>query len=238
MIVTSFPIAGFRWLRRLRYSGQVTSEDGPNGNRTLARAAALLDAFVSTSELTAAELAEQTGLSRSTAHRLASAMVEYGFLERTSRGSFALGPRLSSTPLERLAVGVLEQLCLHTQEAAQLWVRRGTGCVCAVSVSSSQELRVVVPVGTYVSTSEASVGQLLSGVPAVLELAAEQGWVESTTGEGSGVSTLTAPVYRRGLVIAAVRVTVPSGRVVLSIGEDFGYEVASAAGILSDGTEA
>lgn len=226
---------GFHWVARLRYSVHVTADGGPNGNRTLSRAATLLDSFAESPELTGVELADRAGLARSTTHRLALALVEYGFLKRTAQGSFSLGPRMVQPPLERLATGVLERLAGSTRETAQLWVRRGTVRVCLASAEGKHELRVVAPVGTYVPLEVGSAGKILSGDRAAQLAVADQGWADSLHDGEESVASVSAPVYRYGEIIAVVAVVLPSSRVTLSAGDDFGYEVAAAAAALSEG---
>lgn len=226
-------VVGFCWLWRLGYSVVVASDGGPNSNRTLSRIAALLDAFDSATVLSASGLADRSGLSRSTAHRLAVSLVEYGFLERTTGGDFALGPRLSRRPIEQLATGALERLSSATREAAQLWVRRGTVRVCLVSVESEHDVRVALPVGSYAPLPEGSAGRLLGGELTALRSVAEHGWVESVGSSEGAVASVSAPVYRGGDIVAAVSVTLPLTRVTLSPGEDFGQEAVAAATALS-----
>lgn len=68
-----------------------TQQDAPT---SLERALALLDAFGETHrELTVRELAARSGVSRSTTHRLSRVLVDWGALERGSRG-LRLGVKL------------------------------------------------------------------------------------------------------------------------------------------------
>ncbi|MFC6355917.1 IclR family transcriptional regulator [Luethyella okanaganae] len=61
----------------------------------LGRAARILHAFSADDErLTAAELAERTGLPRSTAHRLATELATLGMLDRLPDGAYAIGAGL------------------------------------------------------------------------------------------------------------------------------------------------
>jgi DNA-binding IclR family transcriptional regulator len=100
------------------------SPETNGSNRTLERAAAILDA-VGRSAVSASELSRQTGLSVSTAHRLALQMVDYGFLRRSESGTFRLGDRFVRSALENAGLPVLQELRDRTGETAQLWVRRG-----------------------------------------------------------------------------------------------------------------
>jgi IclR family transcriptional regulator, acetate operon repressor len=100
------------------------------GNAVLARAVGLLEAFRGGgSELTLDELADRSGLARSTAHRLAGQLVDTGLLERSSRGwrlgigLFELGqlvPRQQR--LRDVALAYMEDLYEATKETVQLAV--------------------------------------------------------------------------------------------------------------------
>ena len=63
------------------------------GSQTLMRGLDLIEA-VADQPLTATELAEKLGLTKSTAHRLASALVDRGFLASAQRSGYRLGPRM------------------------------------------------------------------------------------------------------------------------------------------------
>jgi DNA-binding IclR family transcriptional regulator len=63
------------------------------GAQTLLRGLDVLEA-VADGPLTATELAETLGLTKSTAHRLASALADRGFLAVTPRHGYRLGPRM------------------------------------------------------------------------------------------------------------------------------------------------
>ena len=65
------------------------------GRSVASKVAALLDAFLPTSsELSLDELAARTGLPRTTAYRLACALVEWGGLERGDGGGYRVGQHL------------------------------------------------------------------------------------------------------------------------------------------------
>src|SRR5688500_4841856 len=78
-------------------------------------------------------LVEATGLSRATAHRLASALADLGLVRRDGEGRFTLGWRLvalgraaaESLPLRDAARPALEALRMATGESVQLYVRDG-----------------------------------------------------------------------------------------------------------------
>jgi IclR family acetate operon transcriptional repressor len=116
---------------------------------SLQRALALLDAFSGErGELSVRQLAERSGVARSTAHRLSQELVDWGGLERTPRG-LRLGVKLfelgamapSPTSLRETAVPYLHTLHEVTQLTANLAVREGTEIVYLEKISS-RRLRV------------------------------------------------------------------------------------------------
>lgn len=204
------------------------SPETSGSNRTLERVAAILDA-VDPAAVSASELARRTGLSVSTAHRLALSMVEYGFLRRTESGDFRLGHRFVRTAMESSAMPVLEQLRETTGETTQLWVRRGQERICTLSFDSHHELRVAVPPGARLPLPAGSSGRLLAEESEALGEAAAQGWVESVGLRTPGQGSVSAPVFLHDRMIAAVCLAMPLTRVKVSPGADFGAVVAEAA---------
>lgn len=206
----------------------MSSPDVLTSNRTLARAAAILDA-VDGEAVSATELAKRSGLSVSTAHRLALSMVEYGFLRRTEAGEFRLGHRFVRTAMEQAALPRLVELKGSTGETVQLWVRRGDERVCLLCVDSDQELKASLPPGSRLPLPEGSSGRLLAADPEALAAVEQYGWVESVGVRTPGLGSVSAPVTVRGRLIATVCLPVPLSRVSDSPGRDFGPAVVAAA---------
>jgi DNA-binding IclR family transcriptional regulator len=173
----------------------------------------------------ASELARETGLSVSTAHRLASALVAHGLLRRDPDGRFRLGPRFATSVLTEVALPVLAELRDRTGESAQLWVRRGEHRLCVAAVDSTEELRAAIPAGTLLPLPLGSAASALQGEPG----AGRGGWVESVAERAPGVGSVSAPVYLHGEVVAAVCLSGPLQRLGRRPGERYGSEVAAAA---------
>ena len=165
------------------------TDDSSASNRMLARVAAILDAL-DAAPASASELSRRSGLSVSTAHRLALSMTEYGFLRRGESGDFQLGPRFLRTALEAAALPVLEQLRDGTGETAQLWLRRGDYRICALSLDSRHELKASLPIGTRLALPAGSSGRLLSREPEALEDIETNGWVESVAKRTPGLGSV------------------------------------------------
>jgi DNA-binding IclR family transcriptional regulator len=204
------------------------SPETNGSNRTLERAAAILDA-VGRSAVSASELSRQTGLSVSTAHRLALQMVDYGFLRRTDTGTFRLGDRFVRSALENAGMPVLQELRDQTGETAQLWVRRGDERVCLLSADSLHELRAILPPGSRLPLPQGSSGRLLAADDDALAELAAVGWIESVGTRTPGLGSISAPVQTDEGIIAAVCLAMPLARVITSPGKDHGDKVIQAA---------
>lgn len=101
----------------------------PPGSQTLLRGLDVIDA-VRGEALSLAQLSARLGLNRSTVHRLASALVERGYLHLLPRGGYMLGPRLielgyaarAQLDLPRVARPYLEALAEETGDTVHLGV--------------------------------------------------------------------------------------------------------------------
>ena len=194
-------------------------------------------------KLTLAELVERTGLTRATAHRLATALEAHGMLRRTADGRFALGLHLLALgraaavqyPLAERARPAMEALRDATGESVQLYVVDGDSRVCVAALESPHGLRTIVPVGAALSLEVGSAAHVLSGAHR-----GDPGWVESLGEREPGVGSVSAPVLGAvgtdggaGEVVAAVSVSGPLDRIGPSPGERFGAAVEEAAHAIS-----
>jgi DNA-binding IclR family transcriptional regulator len=146
------------------------------GVGVLDRCVAILGA-VENGAHTFTDIAEATGLTRSTAHRLILGLEEHGFLVHIGGLGYVLGPRLlglarsavGDLPLRELAHPSLERLARITGESAQLYVRDGDRRVCVDAVESDSELRTIVEVGAELPLTAGSAGKvfLAFGPPAL-----------------------------------------------------------------------
>ncbi|MEV7136272.1 helix-turn-helix domain-containing protein [Arthrobacter sp. NPDC093128] len=212
------------------------SPDTNGTNRTLERTAAILDA-VARSASSASELSRRTGLSLSTAHRLALQMAEYGFLRRTESGNFRLGDRFVRSALENAGLPALRELRDRTGETAQLWVRRGDERICLLSADSRHELRAILPPGSRLPLPQGSSGRLLAAEEEAMAELASTGWIESVGVRTPGLGSVSAPVTTDEGIIAAVCLAMPLARVAESPGRDFGKGVVEAARRIAEAIE-
>ena len=181
--------------------------------------------------LALADLQAATGLPRATAHRLAVALEDHGFVRRDALGRFSLGFELisfghaaaESFPLGELARPVLVALRDSSGESAQLFVRDGADRRCVVSLQSPHGLRWIVPEGALLPLALGSAGRVLAG-------RTSGGWIESVEEREPGVASVSAPVIGHdGLVAAAVSISGPIERLSRAPGVRFGPAVAAAA---------
>ena len=182
---------------------------------------------------TLADLVERSGLSRSTTHRLATALEAHGLVGRDGDGRYHLGARLvglgraaaTALPLGELAEPVLAELRDATGESAQLYVRQGEQRVCVAALDSPHELRTIVAPGAVLPMDVGSGGRLLSGEPP-----GRGGWMQSVEDRAPGVASVSAPVCdRTGSVVAAISVSGPIDRIGRSPGKRHGAAVVAAA---------
>ena len=190
----------------------------------LDKAVAVLDA-IEAEPRTLAELVDTTGLSRATAHRLATALETHRFVARDGDGRFTSGPRLVAPDLARLARPALEALRDATGESAQLYVRRGSHRLCVASLESRHGLRTIVSVGAALPMSAGSAAKVLRGEQSALD----RGWAESVEEREKGVASVSAPVIDRERVVAAVSVSGPIQRTTRTPGKRYAKAVMKAA---------
>ena len=205
---------------------------------TLDRAVAILD-VVEGGVHRIGQIAEATGLSRPTAHRLVHALEAHGFLARYPGLGYRLGPRLlrlageamRELPLRDVAHPILEHLAKVTGETSQLYVRSGDARVCIDAVESANELRTIVGIGATLPLHAGSAAKVfLAYSPAdpapfvrraadperfgrEVELARARGWAASAGERQPGVGSVSAPVLGAyDILLAVISVSGPSSR--------------------------
>jgi DNA-binding IclR family transcriptional regulator len=99
------------------------------GSQTLIRGLDVIE-LVAAGPITLGELADRLGLTRSTTHRLASALVDRRYLRFVPRNGYSLGPKLlelgfrvrEELDLPRVAAPHLERLALLTEDTVHLGI--------------------------------------------------------------------------------------------------------------------
>lgn len=192
---------------------------------------AILHAFThGDTTLSLQEIASRTDLPLPTVYRLAQALSEHGMLEKESR-SFRLGITLmhlgalvtEGIDLRRQLLPLLKWLNAHTEENAELHIRRGEMRVAIEVVSSSKLLRPIVDIGAPMPLHLGAGGKiLLAWLPAAeqealvrassayfspgqpfdfqtlraqLEQVRATGWVASESERTLGAASIAAPIF-------------------------------------------
>ena len=204
-----------------------------SGVGVLDKSVLVLHALAATNDgLSLAELQDATSLPRATAHRLANALEEHGFVRRNGEGRYVLGFALNALataaqrqfPLATLARPVLERLVTATGESVQLYVREADNRRCVLSLQSPHGLRWIIAEGEVYPLGRGSAGHVLAG-----KTLSKGGWIESVAEREAGVASVSAPVRVGGEVIAAVSVSGPIERLTRTPGKKFGSAVTKAA---------
>ncbi|HLB39239.1 MAG TPA: IclR family transcriptional regulator [Actinomycetota bacterium] len=198
----------------------------------LDRSVAIIDAVEGGARSFSA-IAEATGLTKPTAHRLINALRAHGLLMHVGGVGYALGPRflaLATTamrelPLRRLARPFLEDLARTTGESAQLYVREGDRRICIDAVESDNELRTIVSVGASLPLSKGSAGKVflawgpppsdedVTGIGTALLTTRRRGWADSYGEREKGVASVSAPIFGpHDQLLAAISVSGPRAR--------------------------
>jgi DNA-binding IclR family transcriptional regulator len=226
-------------------------QDAPAGaSRTtgvgvLDRCVALLD-LLADGPRTLRSLSAASRLPRPTAHRLLVALEAHRLVVRDPSGAFRLGPRLTELAavagpeldLASLAGPVLDELHRTTRESVQLYVRSGDYRLCIAARDSGTGLRDSVPVGALLPLAAGSGGKVLlawSGASSDGELTEvrDRGWAASVAEREPGVASVSAPVFRAGVLLAALCVSGPVSRVSEEPGRLLSQRVTEAAARLS-----
>jgi len=141
---------------------------GPAGAQTLVRGLEIIDA-ASRGSIGPTELGEALGLTRSTAHRLASTLVEHGYL-RFARGSgYTLGPRLlelgylasRQTTLPQVARGHIEQLSAVTGDTVHLGVLEGNQALYLDKIPGTRRVEISSRIGERQPLRSTGLGKAL-----------------------------------------------------------------------------
>jgi DNA-binding IclR family transcriptional regulator len=169
------------------------------------RALSILETFSSGKpSLSLRELAEQTGMYKSTILRLSGSLEHFGYLSRSDKGEFSLGPalgRLASLSLRddaALIRPVLQRLVDETEETASFYVRDGSDRVCLFRANSTQEIRHHLEEGTRMALNKGATGRILmafSGEPAEpFETIRKSGFYVSKGERAADVAAVAVPV--------------------------------------------
>jgi len=122
-----------------------------------------------TPELSLIQIAEQTGLYKSTVLRMLASLESALLVVKQSDGKYVLGPAIASLyaayqhqqSLETVVLPILEKLMLATNESAAFHVRQGDKRLCLYRVDSKQALRDHIKVGDLLPIDKGAGGKVL-----------------------------------------------------------------------------
>ncbi|WP_134322442.1 IclR family transcriptional regulator [Cumulibacter soli] len=226
-------------------------EQAVTGIGVLDKAVAIIDCCAE-SPRSLAELVEQLGLPRATAHRIASALETHRILRRDNQSRWVVGPAVlelaafARDPLVDAASAVLRKLRDLTGESAQLFVREDDVRVCVAASERSSGLRDTVPIGARLSMKAGSAAHVLlawSDEKDIMHILADsafttrtvagvrrRGWSASIAEREPGVASISAPVRDlRGAVVAAISISGPAERIGRSPGTRLSRPLLNAA---------
>lgn len=195
-------------------SDGVPEKDGNKAEQrveAVERALSILTVFNEGREaLTLHQIAEQTGLYKSTILRLAASLERFGYLRRGADGLFRLGPavwRLGALYQRGFHLGIwvrpiLERLVAETTETAAFYVREGDARVCLFRRNSNHATRHHLDEGTHLPLDRGASAHVLraySGEPGALhDEVRARGWCISYGERDPSTAAVAAPVFGHG----------------------------------------
>ncbi len=204
----------------------------PGGTAAVDRALTLLAAFQSGDRtLTLGQLAERTGLYKSTVLRLLASLEHARLIQKREDGGYALGSEVArlhgvyaaSFSLEHVVVPVLRALVAATGESAAYHVPQGDARLCLYRVDSPHPIRDHIRAGDLLPAGRGTGGRVLSafsgakvtdaGERKLLEHIRQQGYYAASGDRLADVAGVSVPVFRAdGQLAAAVTLTMPTNR--------------------------
>jgi len=140
----------------------------PSGSQTLFRGLDVLE-LVSEGSISLSDLAARAGLTKTTTHRLASALVERGYLSFAPREGYNLGPKLlelgylasQKINLARIARPHLENLSNLTGDTVHLGIREGERALYLDKINGTRRVELQSRVGERQSLRSTGLGKAL-----------------------------------------------------------------------------
>ncbi|MDQ0139818.1 IclR family transcriptional regulator [Cupriavidus necator] len=229
-----------------RKAAQVSEADkhaAAGGAIAVDRALFVLSVFrLGDGALALAELAQRSGLYKSTLLRLLASLEHAGLVMRHADGRYGLGPQVArlhavyaaSFSLEAVVMPVLRELAHATRESAAFHVEQGEHRLCLYRVDSPQPVRDHVRAGELLPRDRGAGARVLrafAGEPGALYDRIRHDGVAALVGDRSpDLAGVSAPVFGPGGVLAgALTLTCPAAR----YREDFRSDVLQAARALT-----
>ena len=167
-----------------------------SGSQTLLRGLDVIDALID-GPLSLAELSEHLQLTRSTTHRLASALVDRRLLSFRPREGYTLGPKLlelghaasQQMHLPRIARPWLEQLSAATEDTVHLGVLDGRHALYLHTVGGRRRINIGSRLGERHPIASTGLGKAL-----ILDKS-EPEWIEFYSPEGEPFDSTARAVW-------------------------------------------
>lgn len=145
-----------------------TDSSAPSGSQTLLRGLDVLEAAAA-GVIGLAELAEKLDLTRSTAHRLASVLVERRYLSFVPREGYSLGPKLlelgygarQQMNIIRIAAPYLEALALSSEDTVHLGALEGRRALYLDKIAGRRRVEISSRVGERQPVTSTGLGKAL-----------------------------------------------------------------------------
>lgn len=196
-----------------------------SGVASVDKALAILRLFSSQNNaLSLIQIAEATGLYKSTTLRMLASLSNALLVMKRSDGMYVLGPAIASLnaayqqhqSLETLVIPVLEQLMKATQESAAFHVRQGDKRLCLYRVDSKQALRDHIRVGDLLPIDKGAGGKVLrafEGAPGKANNLIREAMVLAIAGDRvKEISGISSPVFSTEGLIGVITLTMPTYR--------------------------
>lgn len=205
------------------------------------RAIELLNVFRWGDEgLSLAELANRTGLHKTTILRLAVSLQGAGMLARSSSGEFRLGANIlklsailrASQRLDREVQPFLERLAAECRESASLFIRDGEARICLVRVEAEQSVRDSTRRLVPMALDDTSSGLVLRGLGGNAVGPAEGPFrpIFTTGVTDPQTASLSAPVFdAEGDIVGAMTVSGPAFRLTAEVAQQHAPKLAAQA---------
>lgn len=175
-------------------------------------------------ELSLNQIAEATGLYKSTALRMLASLSNALLVMKRSDGMYVLGPAIATLnaayqqqqSLESVVIPILEQLMKSTQESAAFHVRQGDQRLCLYRVDSKQALRDHIKVGDLLPIDKGAGGKVLrafEGAPGKVNKQIREAMVLAVAGDRvKEIAGISSPVFNAEGLIGVITLTMPTYR--------------------------
>lgn len=197
----------------------------PGGVASVDKALTILKLFTSeTPELTLIQIADATGLYKSTTLRLLASLEHSLMVVKQPNTKYSLGPAIAALnaacqyqqSLETVVIPALQKLTAKTNESAAFHIRQGNHRLCLYRVDSTQALRDHIKVGDLLPIDKGAGGKVIQAFEGAKDKLSNQirkEMVLAIAGDRvKEISGISAPVFNREGLIGVITLTMPTYR--------------------------